>query len=93
MNSVSSVQPGRSGIRPWVEAAALLALTLVLWVVPAMVSQGNAMAPVEIDRALPAHDRVALSQADALALALAASPADMPMLADAGDDAAGVVAR
>jgi hypothetical protein len=60
--------------RTFADVAALALLTLVLWVVPAMVSQGSVMAPVPLDPALRMADHGALKEADALALALAATP-------------------
>lgn len=57
--------------RPWLEFAALGMLTLLLWVVPALVSQGQ-YDPVLAgpkDPSLPAADRSALVEGHALALA------------------------
>jgi hypothetical protein len=60
--------------RTFADVAALALLTLLLWVAPAMVSQGSVLAPVPLDPALRAADHGALKEADALALALAAAP-------------------
>lgn len=62
-----------------VEVVALAALTLALWVVPAMVSQGQDRTPetlnaLHVDSPLIGHDaaaRAALADADRLALAMA----------------------
>lgn len=64
------------GERRTLEAAGLLALTLLLWVVPAMVSQGQdrnvaALNALHVDASLIGHDpaaRAVLATADRLAL-------------------------
>jgi hypothetical protein len=79
------------GARRVAEFAALLVLTLGLWVVPAMVSQGQDrvdMAPAarHVDAGIVGADAeagAAFARADGLALALAATP-----LAKNGSDGA-----
>ena len=64
--------------KPLADAAVLALLSLLLWVMPVLVSEGQVgrVTPLHVDRAVMPADVAALPEADALALALAAVPHD-----------------
>jgi len=64
---------------PILDMALLAGLAGVLWVMPALTSEGQELVsgPVLVDRALMPADRAALARAEALALELTEAPMEI----------------